>query len=369
MTELTPAERQRYTPHILLHSVGVEGQKKLKAARVLCVGSGGLGSPLLLYLAAAGVGTLGIVDNDQVEISNLQRQILFSTQDAGRSKTLAAAERLGDLNPHTRLVTHTERLTAENAAAILADYDLVADGSDNFQTRYLVNHTCLALKKTLISASVSDFQGQCAVFVPGGPCYQCLFPLNPAQESLPTCVDRGILGAVPGILGSVQAAEVLKLLLGLGETLSGRLLQLDILTWKQTIFQLRKDPGCPVCGPQKLPVFTYEAACSTGSVMSAEELKTQMKTDEVVLLDVRDDEERAVFHLGGLHLPLSRLKSESFRLPKDKLLAVYCQSGQRSLQAVKILQAQGFQSASLRGGIRAWKLEAEPPGGETQHEG
>ena len=353
---LSESEAARYRPHLLLPSVGEEGQKKLKNARVLCVGAGGLGSPLLLYLAAAGVGTLGVVDDDRVEVSNLQRQVLYTTSDVSRAKASLARTRLEAINPHVKVLDLTERLVPENAQALLKNFDIIVDGSDNFATRYLVNHTCRALRLPLVSASVQDFQGQCAVFVPDGGCYNCLYPANQGESALGTCQDRGILGVLPGVMGTIQATEVVKLLLGIGESLANRLLVLDVLTWDQKIFQLPRDPHCSVCAPPVLPPFFYqEAPCQTQVEVSASQTRRWLDSGIIELLDVRTDEERAEFHIGGQHLPLARLEAEVGTLSRGKPYVVYCALGQRSQRAVQILSAKGVQAWSLKGGIAGWR--------------
>jgi adenylyltransferase/sulfurtransferase len=349
---LSASEVVRYRPHLLLPSVGAEGQKKLKNARVLCIGAGGLGSPLLLYLAAAGVGTLGIIDDDRVEVSNLQRQILYNSADVNQLKARVARTRLEAINPHVRVVDLTDRLVPENAQAICKDYDLVADGSDNFATRYLVNHACRALGLPLVSASVRDFQGQCAVFVPEGSCYNCLFPANQGESGLGTCRDRGILGVLAGVMGTIQATEVVKLLLGVGESLKSRLLVLDVLTWDLKIFHLPRDPQCSICSSTVSQPFSYhDALCQSSFEVSVAQTLSWLESGLIELLDVRTDEERALFHIGGKHLPLARLEAEAETLAFDKSYVVYCSLGQRSRVAVQILRAKGVQAWSLEGGI------------------
>ncbi|NNM67811.1 MAG: hypothetical protein HKM06_07365 [Spirochaetales bacterium] len=353
---LSASEVDRYRSHLLLPSVGTEGQKKLKNARVLCIGAGGLGSPLLLYLAAAGVGTLGVRDDDRVEVANLQRQVLYTHADVNQAKASVARTRLEAINPHVRVLDLTDRLVPENAQEIFRGFDLVADGSDNFATRYLVNHTCRALGLPLVSASVRDFQGQCAVFVPEGGCYNCLYPANQGESSLGTCRDRGILGVLTGVMGTIQAAEVVKLLLGIGESLASRLLVLDVLTWDQKSFHLPRDPRCPVCSSAILQPFSYqEAPCQADLEVSVAQTRSWLESGLIELLDVRTDGERAQFHIGGHHLPLARLEAEVDSLPHDKPYVVYCAVGQRSQLAVKILGERGVQAWSLKGGITNWR--------------
>ncbi len=364
-SKFSQEELQRYKRHFSLNLVGHEGQMKLKEAKVLCIGAGGLGNPLLLYLTGAGVGTLGIIDNDTVDISNLQRQILFTTNDLKKNKALAAKEKLIQSNPNIDLKIYEYRLTAENAKEIFSQYDIIADGSDNFQTRYLVNHTCFILQKVNVSASVSEFQGQCTVFAPPqGPCYNCLFPANNGEEQLLNCRERGILGVLPGILGTIQATEVIKWILGIGNPLVGRLLQIDVLALDYRIYTFSKNPTCYLCNSRELelPPFSYmkHSSCFSEVLITPHELQKYINAAEVFLLDVREPEEYNNYNLGGINIPLSQLPG-SLEVPqKYKLIVAYCQIGQRSLQAVRILNKCGFsQVKSLAGGIQAWLEEME----------
>jgi molybdopterin/thiamine biosynthesis adenylyltransferase/rhodanese-related sulfurtransferase len=370
---LTREEMDRYARHIILPEVGLEGQKRLKAARVLCVGAGGLGSPLALYLAAAGVGTLGIVDFDSVDASNLHRQILHGTRDVGRSKLASAADRLRDVNPNVKVVSHEVRLTSANALSILADYDVVADGTDNFPTRYLVNDACVLLHKPNAYASIFRFEGQASVFwAEKGPCYRCLYEEPPPPGLVPSCAEGGVLGILPGLLGVIQATEVVKLLLGIGEPLIGRLLLADALGMRFREVRLRKNPACVVCGehPTVTRLIDYEAFCAVGTSSAAraaeltvKELRELMERGEpLVVVDVREPHEVALAALpGSLKIPLGRLKESLDALPRTGALVVHCRSGARSAQAVRILQEAGFENArNLAGGIQRWAEEIDP---------
>jgi len=361
-SKFSQEELKRYKRHFSLNSVGHEGQIKLKEARVLCIGAGGLGSSLLLYLAGAGIGTLGIIDNDAVDISNLQRQILFTTDDIKKNKALTAKEKLTKLNPNTDLKVYEYRLTAENAKEIFSQYDIIADGSDNFETRHLVNHTCFALQKVNVSASVSEFKGQCTVFAPQDPCYYCLFPANNGEEQLLNCRERGILGVLPGIFGTIQATEVIKWILGIGTPLVGKLLQIDVLDLDYRIYTFSKNPACYLCNSRELelPPFSYmkHSSCFSEILITPHELQEYINAAEVFLLDVREPDEYSNYNLGGINIPLSQLPG-CLEVPKKyKLIVTYCQLGQRSLQAVRILNRFGFsQVKSLSGGIQAWLEE------------
>lgn len=370
---LSAAERVRYARHLALPGVGEEGQERLRAARVLVVGAGGLGSPVALYLAAAGVGTLGLVDFDEVDVSNLQRQILYGTSDVGRPKLEAAAARLHDLNPLVRVVPHALRLSSENALDVLAPYDVVADGTDNFPARYLVNDACVLLGKPNAHASVSRFDGQASVFwAARGPCYRCLFEEPPPAELAPSCAEGGVLGVLPGLLGTIQATEVLKILLGVGDPLVGRLLLVDALRMEMRTIRTVKDPACAVCGPA--PTVTrladYEAFCagSSKSVLfetSPEELAGRLAPgtgDAPFLLDVRETFEIPACALGGaVSIPLGELPSRLDDVPRARDIVVYCESGVRSARAIAILRAAGFaRSTHLPGGIARWAREGRP---------
>ncbi|MGL9759092.1 MAG: thiamine phosphate synthase [Wolbachia sp.] len=348
-------ELQRYKRHLSLKSVGYAGQIKFKNAKVLCVGAGGIGSPLLVYLAATGIGTLGIVDDDLVDISNLQRQILFNVDDLKKNKAVAAKKRLEKLNPGINVKVYAERLTIKNAKEIFSQYDIIADGSDNFETRYLINYVCLALQKINVSASVSEFMGHCAIFTPSqGPCYNCLFPANQGEESLLNCSEGGILGVVPGILGTIQATEIIKLILGIGSPLVGKLLQINVLTMDYKIYSINRDPACQLCSSAELPPFSYinHSSCLNEIVITAEELR---KYATVLLLDVREPEEHRCYNLGGINIPLSQLPGTLETNSEYELIVTYCYSGKRSLQAVTILKKLGFSNVkSLAGGVQEW---------------
>ena len=374
---LSTAERQRYARHLSIPEFGGEAQERLKAGRVLCIGAGGLGSPVAMYLAAAGVGKLGIVDADVVEVSNLQRQLLHGTKDVGRSKLDSAAERLHDLNPEVKVVPHATRFSRENALQIAQDYDVIIDGTDNFPTRYLSNDVSVFLKKPNIYGSILRFEGQCSVFAPhlGGPCYRCMAPQPPAPGLVPSCAEGGVLGVLPGLIGTLQATEAIKLLAGLGDSLIGRLLHVDTLTMKFRTFHLQRDPECPVCGetPSITELIDYEGFCGLPSAMSqpaseipvvsVQDLKAMRdRGDAFYLLDVREPYEHDIAHLDGATLlPLGQLGERVEELPKDEKIVVHCKSGGRSGKAVAFLQQQGFKDVwNVAGGINAWSKEIDP---------
>ncbi len=381
----TRDELLRYARHLALPHMGMEGQIRLREARVLCVGAGGLGSPVALYLAAAGVGTLGLVDHDEVDVSNLQRQILHGTSDVGRSKLSSARERLSDLNPHVEVETHAERLTSANALEILEGYDVVVDGTDNFPTRYLVNDACVLLGIPTVYGSIFRWEGQASVFADGdGPCYRCLFREPPPPGLVPNCAEGGVLGVLPGIIGSVQAMETLKLLLGVGTTLSGRLLIFDALEMSWREVALRRNPDCPVCGdePTQTELIDYERFCGVGAPGSGAgvgddhasgeveeitpgELQALLEGDEPpFLLDVREPWEWSVSNLearGARLIPLDELSDRLGEIPPDRPVVTYCKSGGRSARAAAFLSAR--RSAPVRnlaGGIVAWAREMDP---------
>ena len=374
--ELTPEEIRRYARHLILPEVGPEGQEKLKRARVLCVGAGGLGSPLVLYLAAAGVGTLGVVDFDVVDETNLQRQVLHGTRDVGRSKLASAAARVADVNPNVRFVPYETRLSSENALAILRDFDVVADGTDNFPTRYLVNDACVLLGRPNVHASIFRFEGQASVFwAKEGPCYRCLYPEPPPPGAVPSCAEGGVLGVLPGLLGTIQATETLKILLGVGTPLVGRMLLVDTLAMRFRELRLRKNAECAVCGPN--PTVTrlidYEdfcglAAASAGGAdgiasITPADLKRRMDAREpLLLLDVREPRETRIFALpGAVEIPLGMLPREAHRLPQDREIVVYCKMGGRSARAVEILVESGFRRVkNLEGGLDRWRRDVDP---------
>lgn len=376
---LTSTEMSRYSRHLLLPEVGLLGQRKLKAARVLVLGVGGLGSPVALYLAAAGVGTLGLIDFDLVELSNMQRQILYTENDCGRSKVAAAGEWLKAQNPTLHVVQHQEKFSHENSAKLLAAYDLIVDGSDNFATRYLANDAAVAAGKPYIYGSIFRFEGQTSVFYPPyGPCYRCLFPKAPAPTQVPNCAEAGVLGVLPGQIGVIQATEALKLILGLGEPLIGRLLMTDSLGMRTSEVRVPKDPSCAVCGAG-VKVGSNELLvepCLLGSQathemkdagaqgeVSVEDLhRMRSNAEPHLLLDVRSDRELEICRIeGALHIPVSALSSNLVDLKRDVPLIVYCKSGARSAAAVDLLRARGFSAAkSLSGGILAWIAKISP---------
>lgn len=367
-------ERLRYARHFMLPEIGLSGQAKLKAARVLCVGAGGLGSPAALYLAAAGVGTLGLVDFDRVELSNLQRQLLHATGDVGRLKAESARDRLAAVNPHVQVRLYPCRFESANAEEILRDYDLILDGSDNFATRYLTNDVAVFARKPNVYGSIYRFDGQATVFAPhlGGPCYRCLFPEPPSPGSVPNCAEAGVLGVLPGIIGTIQATETLKLILGCGETLLGRLLHVDALTMKFREFNLRRDPACPVCGetPSITAPIDYEEFCagqpneiSKIPEIDVHALQRKLSAAEgCVLLDVREPYEVELARIEGANLiPLGQLSARLGELDRTKEIFVLCHSGVRSAHAAGLLQAAGFaRAANVIGGIDEWSVEIDP---------
>jgi adenylyltransferase/sulfurtransferase len=364
---------RRYARHLILPGVGPEGQARLKAARVLVVGAGGLGSPAALYLAAAGVGTLGLVDFDAVDESNLHRQVLFGSADVGRPKLAAARERLAQTNPYVEIVPFEERLTSRNALEILKDFDIVADGTDNFATRYLVNDACVLLGKPNVYASIFRFEGQASVFwAEKGPCYRCLFAEPPPPDLIPSCAEGGVLGVLPGLLGVMQATETIKLILGTGEPLIGRLLLVDALSMRFREMRVRKDPQCAVCGPNPTvtALIDYDAFCAgpaplvssapmhdAAHEVSVEELKKMRdRGDAVVLVDVREPREWAISDLpGSIKIPLGTLPQSLDKLSKNDEIVVYCRTGGRSGHAVEFLMHQGYDKVkNLVGGINRW---------------
>ena len=376
---LNAGDASRYSRQLLLPEVSADGQRRIKAARVLCIGAGGLGSPAALYLAAAGIGRLGLVDADRVDASNLQRQILYATGDVGESKTEKAKARLQQLNPDVEIMLHEARLTSANATEIIADYDVVIDGSDNFPTRYLSNDVCVFARKPNIYGSVFRFEGQASVFAPhlGGPCYRCLFPEPPSPGAAPSCAEAGVLGVLPGIIGLIQATEALKLIVGVGETLAGRLLHFDALKMKFREFNLRRDPQCPVCGdtPTIFEPIDYEQFCAGPAeadwfaapesvpTISVRELKAKMdKGETLTLIDVREPFEYEIARIEGSRLiPLGELEARADELPKTGALILQCHSGGRSEHAARILREAGFANAvNLEGGIDAWSMEVDP---------
>ena len=375
--DLTRDEVQRYSRHLIMPEVGVEGQRKLKAARVLCVGAGGLGAPASMYLAAAGVGTLGIVDFDVVDASNLHRQIIYGTPDVGKRKLEAARERIREMNAGVHVVTHELALTSKNALDVLKDYDVVLDGTDNFQTRYLVNDACVLLGKPNAYGSIFRFDGQASVFaVKGGPCYRCLYPEPPPPGLVPSCAEGGVLGVLPGVIGIIQATEAIKLVLGVGQPLVGRLLLYDALQMRFRELKLRRDPECPICGdhPSIHALIDYDQFCgvvpasaqpvSSGvPEVTAEALKAQLDRGEAVyVLDVREPNEFQICRIQGSTLiPLGELASRTAELDRDRDMVVHCKMGGRSAKAVALLQERGFTRVrNLTGGILAWIDRVDP---------
>jgi len=365
---LSHAEVLRYSRHLLLPEVGMAGQRKLKAARVLTIGAGGLGSPLSLYLAAAGVGTIGIVDFDVVDLTNLQRQIVHGTSTLGRSKLESAEARLTDVNPNVRIEKHETRLTSENALDILREYDIVVDGSDNFPTRYLVNDACVLLEKPNVYGSIFRFEGQASVFyAKEGPCYRCLYSEPPPPGLVPSCAEGGVLGVLPGIIGSIQALETIKWIIGAGDSLVGRLLLFDALKLRFRELQLRKDPACPICGTQPSigELIDYETFCGIGGEpayagpeISAEELRLEWdrKGSDLVVIDVREPHEWDIAHIEGARLiPLGQLPERLGELDGHAEIVTHCHHGVRSMKALALLKGAGFARVrSLAGGIDAW---------------
>jgi sulfur-carrier protein adenylyltransferase/sulfurtransferase len=371
--QLSHAEVLRYSRHLLLPEVGIGGQRKLKAARVLTIGAGGLGSPLSLYLAAAGVGTIGIVDFDAVDLTNLQRQIVHGTSTLGRPKLESAEARLTDLNPNVRIEKHETRLSSQNALEILREYDIVVDGTDNFPTRYLVNDACVLLGKPNVYGSIFRFEGQASMFyAKQGPCYRCLYSEPPPPGLVPSCAEGGVLGVLPGIIGSIQALETIKWILGAGDSLVGRLVLFDALKLRFRELQLRKDPACPICGdnPSIHELIDYEAFCGigaepsyTGPEITAEELRRELdeKGSGVVLIDVREPHEWEIAHIEGAQLiPLGQLPERLGELDGHADIVTHCHHGARSMKALGILKGAGFNRVrSLAGGIDAWADRVE----------
>jgi adenylyltransferase/sulfurtransferase len=378
LPELTTEDLSRYARHLILPEVGMEGQQKLKAARVLCVGTGGLGSPLSLYLTAAGIGTLGLVDFDVVDSSNLQRQIIHSTKDIGRKKLDSAAEKLSALNPSVHIVKHETMLTSANALEIMKDYDIVADGTDNFPTRYLVNDACVLLGKPNVYGSIFRFEGQASVFATKqGPCYRCLYPEPPPPGLVPSCAEGGVLGILPGLVGVIQATEVIKLILGKGESLIGRLLLVDALTMRFRELKLRKNLQCPVCGtnPTVTQLIDYQHFCGivpeTPAAkgvkngipqLAVKELKRRIDAGEdVYILDVREPYEYKIAQIGGKLIPQNDVPNRLAEIDRNREVIVQCRSGVRSQKIAEFLKQQGYpRVVNLAGGILAWADEIDP---------
>jgi adenylyltransferase/sulfurtransferase len=376
--ELTADEIKRYSRHLIMPEVGMEGQRRLKAGSVLCVGAGGLGSPAALYLAAAGVGRLGIVDFDAVDFSNLHRQILHGTPDVGRPKLQSARDRLNAINPEVHVESYETTLSSTNALDLFRDYDVIVDGTDNFPTRYLVNDACVLLKKPNAYGSIFRFEGQASVFgAPGGPCYRCLYPEPPPPGLVPSCAEGGVLGVLPGIIGTIQATEAIKLILGIGRPLVGRLLLYDALTMGFRELKLRRDPECPVCGdnPTVRALIDYDQFCGIGTPQGAaapipettvEELKARLdRRDAVYVLDVREPNEYQISRIPGSTLiPLGELPKRFAELPSGPGapdIVVHCKMGGRSAKAVRQLLDHGFTRVqNLKGGILAWSDRIDP---------
>jgi molybdopterin/thiamine biosynthesis adenylyltransferase/rhodanese-related sulfurtransferase len=374
--KLSKEEVLRYSRHLIMPEVGLEGQLKLKRARVLMIGAGGLGAPLGLYLAAAGVGHLGIVDFDVVDFSNLQRQVTFSTGDVGKPKTEAAKARLSGLNPTIEIKVFETHLTSENAFELFRDFDIIVDGTDNFPTRFLVNDACLLLGKPNVYGSIFRFEGQATVFgYPGGPCYRCLYPEPPPPGLVPSCAEGGVLGVLPGIVGAIQAMETIKLILGSGNPLAGRLLLFDALGMRFRELKLHKNPACPLCGEHRTitKLIDYEEFCGirgeeapalTNGIpeITPRDLKArQDRGEDVFMLDVRETHEYAICNLQGKLIPLGELPRRVNELDSSQEMVVYCRSGKRSADAVRFLQNAGFKKLwNLKGGVLAWSDEVDP---------
>ncbi len=375
--QLTNEEIRRYSRHLILPEVGMAGQKKICSTTVLCIGAGGLGSPIAMYLAAAGIGKLGLVDFDVVDFSNLQRQIIHGTADVGRLKADSAKETINSINPGVEVVIHNTRLSSENAMEIIAQYDIVVDGTDNFPTRYLTNDACVLLKKPNAYGSIFRFEGQASVFAPhlGGPCYRCLYPEPPPPGMVPSCAEGGVLGVLPGIIGCIQATEILKLALGKGSSLIGRLLLFNALDMKFRELKLRRDPQCPLCGekPTITHLIDYDQFCgilaepatpaSHPDEVTVQDMKKALDDPKlgIKVIDVREPDEYQIAHVHGVPLiPLNTLPQRFTELDPNQTLYVHCKSGIRSLKAVKFLKEQGFKYAkSVKGGISAWADEID----------
>jgi sulfur-carrier protein adenylyltransferase/sulfurtransferase len=374
--KLSKEEIQRYSRHLIMPEVGMEGQLKLKRARVLTIGTGGLGAPLGLYLAAAGVGHLGLVDFDVVDSSNLQRQVTFTTADVGKPKSEAAKARLSALNPAIEIVSYETRLTSDNALELFRDYDIIVDGTDNFPTRFLVNDACVLLGKPNVYGSIFRFEGQATVFgYPDGPCYRCLYPEPPPPGLVPSCAEGGVLGVLPGIVGSIQAMETIKLILGTGEPLVGRLLLFDALAMRFRELKLKKNPDCPLCGTHRTitKLIDYDEFCGirgeeapamTDGIqeITATELKArQDRGDKLFILDVREPHEYQICNLNGKLIPLGELPRRVNELDSSVEMVVHCRSGKRSADAIHFLQTAGFKKLlNLKGGVLAWADEVDP---------
>jgi len=377
VTQLNNDQIRRYSRHLILPEVGLAGQKKICSASVLCIGAGGLGSPIAMYLAAAGVGKIGIVDFDTVDFSNLQRQIAHETRDVGRPKAESARETIKGINPDVEVVIHNTRISSENALEIIAQYDIVVDGTDNFPTRYLTNDACVLLKKPNVYGSIFRFEGQASVFAPhlGGPCYRCLYPEPPPPGMVPSCAEGGVLGVLPGIVGCIQATEILKLAIGQGTSLIGRLLLFNALDMKFREVKLRRDPKCPLCGDQPTikELIDYEVFCgipaeepaagANPDEVTVQEMKRALETPSlgIKVIDVREPDEYEISHIKGVpQIPLSVLGQRFTELNPNEQVYIHCKSGVRSMKALNFLREQGFKYVkSVKGGILAWADEID----------
>ncbi len=376
--DLTVDEVRRYSRHLIIPEIGMTGQKRLKNARVLCVGAGGLGSPAMLYLAAAGVGTLGVIDFDVVDESNLQRQIIHGQSDIGRLKAESARDSIAEINPYVHVQLHTEALTTDNVMEIFGGYDLIVDGTDNFATRYMVNDACVLLGKPYVWGSIFRFDGQASVFwAEYGPCYRCLYPDPPPPGMVPSCAEGGVLGVLCGSIGSIQVTEAIKLLTGVGESLAGRLMIYDALEMSYRTVRVRKDPECAICGknPTITELIDYEAFCGTvsedaqqaasGSTITATELKEmQDRGDNIFLVDVREPNEYEIVSIpGSVLIPKDQFLTGAAleKLPQDKRIVLHCKSGVRSSECLAVVKSAGFSDAvHVGGGVLAWVSQVDP---------
>ncbi len=376
--QLSNDEIRRYSRHLILPEVGMAGQKKICSTSVLCIGAGGLGSPIAMYLAAAGIGKIGIVDFDTVDFSNLQRQLLHGTADVGRPKAESARDTINDLNPNVEVVLHNTRLSSDNALDIIGQYDIVVDGTDNFPTRYLTNDACVLLKKPNVYGSIFRFDGQASVFAPhlGGPCYRCLYPEPPPPGMVPSCAEGGVLGVLPGIIGCIQATEILKLALGKGSSLIGRLLLFNALDMKFKELKLRRDPQCPLCGEHATihKLIDYEQFCGIPAEpavpdqnpdeVDVKEMKKALDDPKlgIRVIDVREPDEYQIAKIQGVPLfPLSLLPQRFTELDPNQQIYIHCKSGVRSMKALRFLREQGFKYVkSVKGGIQAWSDQVDP---------
>ena len=370
MSTLTNDDLRRYSRHLNIPEFGIEGQEKLKSAKVLIVGTGGLGSPSSLYLAAAGVGTIGLVEFDTVDYSNLQRQILFSDGQVGQAKIDAAEQRLREINPLISIVKHPFRLDKSNVLALFNDYDVVLDGTDNFPSRYLINDACVFTNTPNVHGSILRFEGQASVYNYNGPCYRCLYPEPPPADAIPNCAEAGVLGVLPGLVGTIQATEAIKLICGIGKPLSGRLMMIDALNMQFRELRIKKDPACPVCGdePTISELIEYRNECKMSEELSPYEItpaqveaKKLDSTDDFILVDVRQDHERQLCNIGGEFIPLGEFAERYSELDKGKEIVIYCRSGARSGQATHFLLQNGYTNVkNMVGGILRWSDDVDP---------